>query len=53
VDLPVLAEPGTIGRYCSFGFQAAGRSVEVAAGQPLAAFAQEVLFNPLGISRAQ
>jgi CubicO group peptidase (beta-lactamase class C family) len=53
VDLPVLGEPGTIGRYCSFGFQTAGRSVEVAAGKPLAEFAQEVLFNPLGISRDQ
>ena len=51
VDLPVLAEPGTIGRYCSFGFKAAGRSVELAAGKPLAEFAQEALFSPLGISR--
>ena len=51
VDLPVLAEPGTVGRYCSFGFKAAGRSVEIAAGKPLPEFAQEVLFNPLGISR--
>src|SRR5690606_19334946 len=53
VDLPVLAEPGTVGRYCSFGFMAAGRSVEVAAGKPLAEFAQEVLFNLLGISHEQ
>ena len=51
VDLPVLAEPGTIGRYCSFGIITAWRTVEVAAGKPLAEFAQEVLFNPLGISR--
>ena len=53
VDLPVLAEPGTIARYCSFGFKAAGRSVEVAAGMPLADFAHEVLFDPLGIARDQ
>ena len=53
VDLPVLAEPGTIGRYCSFGMITAGRIIEVAAGKPLAEFAQEVLFNPLGIARAQ
>jgi CubicO group peptidase (beta-lactamase class C family) len=53
VDLPVLAEPGTIGRYCSFGFKAAGRMIELAAGKPLAEFAQEVLFNPLDISPDQ
>lgn len=53
VDLPVLAEPGIIGRYCSFGFITAGRIIELAAGKPLAKFAQEVLFDPLGISPAQ
>ena len=53
VDLPVLAEPGKGGRYCSFGFITAGRMIELAAGKPLADFAQEVLFNPLGISPAQ
>jgi CubicO group peptidase (beta-lactamase class C family) len=53
VDLPALAEPGTIGRYCSFGFKAAGRMIELAVGKPLAEFAQEVLFNPLDISPDQ
>ncbi len=53
VDLPVLAEPGTTGRYCSFGFITAGRIIELAAGKPLAQFAQEVLFDPLDIARAQ
>jgi CubicO group peptidase (beta-lactamase class C family) len=53
VDLPVLAEPGTIARYCSFGIITAGRMIERAAGKPLAEFAQEVLFDPLGISPAQ
>lgn len=53
VDLPVAAEPGTTGRYCSFGFITAGRIIELAAGKPLAEFAQEVLFDPLGISPAQ
>jgi CubicO group peptidase (beta-lactamase class C family) len=53
VDLPVLAEPGTSGRYCSFGFITAGRIIELAAGKPLAEFAQEVLFDPLDISPAQ
>lgn len=53
VDLPVLAEPGTTGRYCSFGFITAGRIIERATGKPLAQFAQEVLFGPLDIARAQ
>jgi CubicO group peptidase (beta-lactamase class C family) len=53
MDLPVVAEPGTTGRYCSFGFITAGRLVELAAGKPLAEFAQEVLFGPLDISPAQ
>jgi CubicO group peptidase (beta-lactamase class C family) len=53
LDLPVLAEPGTVGRYCSIGILAAGRMVERAAQMPLADFAQEVLFGPLGISRDQ
>lgn len=53
VDLPVVAEPGTVGRYCSLGILAAGRVVERAVGVPLADFAQEVLFSPLGILRSQ
>jgi CubicO group peptidase (beta-lactamase class C family) len=51
VDLPMVADPGTIGRYCSFGFMTVGRMIERAAGQPLAEFAHEVLFQPLGIAR--
>lgn len=53
VDLPVIAEPGTVGRYCSFGIITAGRVIERAAGKRLAQFAQEVLFAPLGISPDQ
>jgi CubicO group peptidase (beta-lactamase class C family) len=51
VDLPMIADPGTEGRYCSGGFFTAGRIVERAAGKPLAAFAQDVLFAPLGVRR--
>jgi CubicO group peptidase (beta-lactamase class C family) len=51
-DLPVVATPGTLGRYCSFGFKTAGRLVERTVGQPLAEFAQQALFDPLGIRRA-
>jgi CubicO group peptidase (beta-lactamase class C family) len=52
VDLPMVADPGTVGRYCSGGFFTAGRIVERAAGKPLPEFADEVLFGPLGIRRA-
>ena len=51
VDLPMVADPGRVGRYCSGGFYTAGRIVEHAAGKPLPEFADEVLFRPLGIER--
>jgi CubicO group peptidase (beta-lactamase class C family) len=51
VDLPMVADPGTVGRYCSGGFFTTGRIVERVAGKPLPEFAQEVLFEPLGIRR--
>jgi CubicO group peptidase (beta-lactamase class C family) len=51
MDLPLIADPGTVGRYCSFGFTTAGRVIERAAGKPLAEFAHEMLFQPMGISR--
>ncbi len=49
VDLPVVADPGTVGRYCSAGIITAGRIVEKATGKSLPAFAQEALFESLGI----
>jgi CubicO group peptidase (beta-lactamase class C family) len=49
LDLPVAAERGTVARYCSAGVVTAGRMVERATGQPLLAYAQRVLFDPLGI----
>ena len=52
VDLPLVSDPGAVGRYCSGGFFAAGRIIEQAAGKPLPEFAQEVLFAKLGIRRA-
>ncbi|MEO5773899.1 MAG: serine hydrolase [Sphingomicrobium sp.] len=52
VDLPMLADPGVTGSYCSANFYAAGRIVERAARRPLAQFADQVLFQPLGIKRA-
>jgi CubicO group peptidase (beta-lactamase class C family) len=52
VDLPMVADPGTVGRYCSGGIITAGRVVERAAGKPLPDFAQDVLFGPLDIRPA-
>lgn len=52
VDLPVLDAPGKVGRYCSGGIITAGRIIELAAGMPLPEFAQQALFDPLGIQRA-
>jgi CubicO group peptidase (beta-lactamase class C family) len=52
VDLPMAADPGAVGRYCSGGFFTAGRVIERAAGKPLPAFADEALLGKLGIRRA-
>jgi len=52
VDLPMIADPGTTGSYCSGNFYTAGRIVERASGKPLPEFADEALFRPLGIRRA-
>lgn len=49
LDLPVAAARGTTARYCSAGVWTAGRMVEIATGEPLPAYAQRVLFDPLGI----
>src|SRR5690606_5212175 len=45
VDLPMIADPGTEGRYCSAGFITAGRLIERAAGTDLPDFARDVLFE--------
>jgi len=52
LDLPMLDEPGTRGRYCSGNVLVAGRMVERATGTPLPLFAREHLFAPLGIRAA-
>jgi CubicO group peptidase (beta-lactamase class C family) len=51
VDLPMVADPGTVGRYCSGGIITAGRIIERVAVKSLPDFAQEALFAPLGIQR--
>ncbi|HXE79704.1 MAG TPA: serine hydrolase [Vicinamibacterales bacterium] len=53
LDLPVAADSGTIGRYCSGNVLVAGRILERAAGRSLPDFAQEHLFGPLGFRNVQ
>lgn len=49
LDLPMAATPGTTGSYCSGNVVLVGKIIERATGKPLKAFADDVLFNPLGI----
>lgn len=51
LDLPMVADPGTKGSYCSGGFFTAGRIVERSTGKTLPDFADEALLGPLGIAR--
>ncbi len=49
LDLPMANEPGTVGSYCSGNVAIIGRIIEKATGKPLKEFADEFLFEPLGI----
>ena len=46
---PMLFEPGERWKYTSFGFDVAGRIVEIVSGKSFDAFLQERLFDPLGM----
>ena len=50
LDLPMAADPGTAAHYCSGAVAVAGRMVERAVGATLPAFADTVLFRPLGVA---
>ncbi|HWT52731.1 MAG TPA: serine hydrolase [Caulobacter sp.] len=52
VDLKMVDKPGTVGRYCTGAVFLAGRTVEKATGRALPDYAQEHLFGPLGVRRA-
>jgi CubicO group peptidase (beta-lactamase class C family) len=52
VDLKMVEAPGTVGRYCTGATFMAGRVVEKATARSLPDYAQEHLFGPLGIRRA-
>ncbi|MVN76963.1 serine hydrolase [Hymenobacter sp. HMF4947] len=51
LDLPMLDQPGTTGRYCSGNPITLGRLVEKQAKVPLPEFARRYLFAPLGIKQ--
>lgn len=50
---PLEAEPGTRALYSDLGFILLGEIIERMTGQPLAQFARERIFAPLGMSDAQ
>ncbi len=52
VDLKMVETPGTVGHYCTGAVFMAGRMVEKATGRALPDYAQDHLFSPLGIRRA-
>ena len=49
IDLPMINKPGTKGYYCSGNVILIGKIIEKATGKPLKEFADEVLFQPIGI----
>lgn len=51
LDLPLREAPGRVGRYCSGNPITLGRLIEKQARQPLADYARQHLFGPLGITR--
>ena len=52
VDLKMVDTPGTVGHYCTGAVFLASRTAEKATGRALPDYAQEHLFSPLGIRRA-
>ncbi len=52
LDLPMVHDPGTKAYYCSGGVGVVGRMIENAVSMSLPDFAQERLFGPLGMRRA-
>ena len=50
LDLPMSHDPGTFGSYCSGNVKVLGRIIEKVSGKALKAFADEHLFQPLGIT---
>ena len=53
VDLPMVSEPGTISNYCSIGTVLAAEIISQASGMTIDKFAEQYLFNPLGIKNVK
>jgi CubicO group peptidase (beta-lactamase class C family) len=45
----LVAEPGTLWKYCNLGYATLGRLIEVVSGQPYDVFMAERIFRPLGM----
>ncbi|MEP3210417.1 MAG: serine hydrolase [Maribacter sp.] len=50
LDLPMANTPGVVATYCSMGAIMVAEIIAQASGMPIDQFAQEYLFNPLGIT---
>ncbi len=48
MDLPMVADPGVVARYCSAGSYLAGRMVEHVTGRDLLEYADSALFKAMG-----
>ena len=51
VDLPMVADPGEVASYCSMGTVLLAEIVGQVSGMPIDQFAQQYLFDPLGITQ--
>ena len=49
LDLPMVNEPGEVSSYCSMGVVLIAEIISQASGMTIDKFAEEYLFNPLGI----
>ncbi|RMA64789.1 serine hydrolase domain-containing protein [Ulvibacter antarcticus] len=53
LDLPMVNEPGGVSNYCSIGTVLIAEIVSQASGMPIDKFAEQYLFNPLGITNVE
>ncbi len=50
LNLPMINEPGTVSNYCSMGTVLLAEIISQASGMTIDKFAEQYLFNPLGIN---
>lgn len=50
LDLPMVNDPGTVSNYCSMGVVLIAEMISQASGMTIDTFAEQYLFNPLGIT---